>query len=82
VADKRSLEEDYLSIGELAEIYNISPRTLRLYHDMGLLAPCHIDVLSGYRYYSQKQLPRLEVVIQMKALSLYKRYFSVASECY
>lgn len=63
-------EENYLSIGELAEIYSISPRTLRLYHDMGIFAPYYVDTQSGYRYYSQKQLPRLEVIIQMKALGL------------
>lgn len=62
--------EERFSIGQLAEIYNISPRTLRLYHEMGLLVPQYIDVQTGYRYYSRSQFPRLEMIIQMKSVGL------------
>lgn len=61
---------DRLTIGQMAKLYNISERTLRLYHDVGLLFPQHIDENTGYRYYSQSQSARLETIIQMKAVGL------------
>lgn len=64
------LEEDCLTVGELAEVYDISPRTLRHYHEIGLFVPWRIDTQTGYRYYSHTQLPRLEVIIQMRSLGL------------
>lgn len=72
VTKKRA--EDAIIIGDLARQYNISKRTLRLYHEMGLLEPHYVDEETGYRYYSPAQLPRLEMIIQMKnsGLSLQK----------
>lgn len=63
-------EEDLIIIGTLAKMYDISKRTLRLYHDMGLLTPYYVDEKTGYRYYSSKQLPRLEMILQMKGAGL------------
>ena len=59
-----------ISIGEMSEIFNISRRTLRLYHDMGLLVPQYINDSNGYRYYSPSQFPRLEKIVQMKSMGL------------
>lgn len=59
-----------LTIGQIAKRHNISERTLRLYHDIGLLAPQHIDETTGYRYYSPSQSARLDTIIQMKAMGL------------
>jgi DNA-binding transcriptional MerR regulator len=39
------------TIGEMAAIMGISVQTLRLYSDMGLIAPCYINPETGYRYY-------------------------------
>ena len=58
------------SVGELSEMYNVTSRTLRLYHERGLLVPEHIDTRTGYRYYSPSQLPRLEMILQMKNVGL------------
>ena len=63
-------ENDQISIGEMAELFNISTRTLRLYHDMGLLIPQHVNNENGYRYYSRNQFQRLEKILQMKAIGL------------
>ena len=41
---------DLISIGDMAEIFNVSPRTLRLYHDMGQLVPQYVNDNNGYRY--------------------------------
>ena len=61
---------DQISIGEMAQIFMISQRTLRLYHDMGLLVPQYIDEKNGYRYYSKSQFQRLEKILQMKSMGL------------
>ncbi len=61
---------DLISIGELAKLYNISKRTLRLYHEIGLLEPQFVDEQTGYRYYSQSQFPRLDIILQMKSSGL------------
>ncbi len=63
-------DSDRIAIGELADLYHISTRTLRLYHDMGLLIPQYVDDHTGYRYYSSVQFPRLEMIMQMKAAGL------------
>lgn len=62
--------EDAIIIGDLSKIYNVSKRTLRLYHDMGLLIPYYVDEKTGYRYYLSKQFPRLEMILQMKNAGL------------
>lgn len=62
--------EDAIIIGDLSKIYNISKRTLRLYHDMGLLVPYYVDEKTGYRYYLPAQFPRLEMILQMKRAGL------------
>jgi DNA-binding transcriptional MerR regulator len=56
--------------GEFAKIARISKRTLQYYDDIGLLRPVHTDPETGYRYYSSKQLPRLNQIIALKELGL------------
>lgn len=46
-----------LKIGEFSKLTRVSIRMLRHYDEIGLLHPLETDVLTGYRYYSEKQLP-------------------------
>lgn len=39
--------EDAILIGDLAKQYGITKRTLRLYHELGLLDPCYVDQQTG-----------------------------------
>jgi DNA-binding transcriptional MerR regulator len=57
-------------IGEFAQIAQVSTRQLRFYDQLGLLQPAHSDVQSGYRYYSIRQLPRLNCILALKDLGL------------
>ena len=59
-----------ISIGELADMYSITKRTLRLYQDKGLLTPIYVNPDTGYRYYAASQLPRLDLIMQMKNVGL------------
>jgi DNA-binding transcriptional MerR regulator/effector-binding domain-containing protein len=57
-------------IGEFAQIAQVSGRQLRFYDQLGLLQPAHIDPQTGYRYYSIRQLPRLNSILALKELGL------------
>jgi DNA-binding transcriptional MerR regulator len=59
-----------LKIGEFAALAQISIRMLRHYDDLGLLKPDHIDAISGYRYYTPEQLPRLNRILALKEMGL------------
>lgn len=57
-------------IGEFAQIAQVSGRQLRFYDQLGLLRPAHTDPQTGYRYYSIRQLPRLNAILALKELGL------------
>lgn len=57
-------------IGEFSKIAQVSGRLLRYYDEIGLLQPTHTDRETGYRYYSAKQLPRLNRILALKELGL------------
>jgi DNA-binding transcriptional MerR regulator len=59
-----------LSIGDFSRMTQLSVKTLRHYHDVGLVAPCHVDPATGYRYYSQDQVPTAQVVRRLRALDM------------
>jgi len=50
------------SIGEVARAKNITIKTLRYYHEIGLLIPEKINLANGYRYYSSNQMLILDVI--------------------
>src|SRR6185503_16215381 len=57
-------------IGEFAQIAQVSGRLLRYYDQLGLISPVRIDPQTGYRWYSAKQLPRLNRILALKELGL------------
>lgn len=59
-----------LSIGEFATVTHLSVKTLRHYHDEGLLEPERIDPHSGYRYYSTAQVPTAQVIRRFRDLDM------------
>lgn len=62
--------EERYRIGEVAELFDVSARTLRLYHDLGIFVPQQVDAETGYRYYSRIQFNRLEKILQLKSMGL------------
>ena len=44
-------------IGEFARLTRLSVKTLRHYHDIGLLVPIEVDPHTGYRRYATDKLP-------------------------
>lgn len=57
-----------IKIGDFSRISKVSIKTLRHYEHVGLLRPSHIDSVSGYRYYSARQLPRLTRILFFRKL--------------
>ena len=46
-----------LKIGDFSMLSQISIYMLRHYNEIGLLIPAHVDEYTGYRYYTEEQLP-------------------------
>jgi DNA-binding transcriptional MerR regulator len=57
-----------LNIGEFARIGQVSPRMLRHYDRLGLLAPERVDPDTGYRSYGVSQLARLHRLLALHDL--------------
>jgi DNA-binding transcriptional MerR regulator len=62
--------EDVLTIGEFSRLTHLSVRTLRRYHDAGLLEPATVDDATGYRNYSVDQIPTAQVIHRLRELDL------------
>ena len=55
-------------IGDFSKLSQVSIKALRLYDRLDLLKPARVDELTGYRYYSACQLPRLHRILVFKEL--------------
>ena len=64
-------ESDMLmTIGDFARHAGLTPKALRLYDDLGLLAPAEVDPHSGYRRYGPAQLERARLVATLRLLGM------------
>ena len=59
-----------MSIGEFARRSRLSPKALRIYDDLGLLAPERVDEFSGYRFYGEGQLDRARLIAALRQLDV------------
>ena len=64
------MNNDYLSIGEMAKMNHITVTTLRLYDELDLLKPVYVNPETNYRYYDIKQNARLDLIQYMKELQI------------
>lgn len=56
------MKPEYLSIGKVAKLKNISIKALRYYDEIGIFVPAYINPGTNYRYYTKEQLPLLDAV--------------------
>jgi DNA-binding transcriptional MerR regulator len=56
------------SIGEFSTASGIPVRTLRFYHDEGLLVPAAVDPETNYRSYDERNLERANVITALRDL--------------
>lgn len=55
-----------LKIGDFSKLSRVSIRMLRHYDEINLLKPVRIDEFTGYRYYSEEQLPIMARINALK----------------
>ena len=59
-----------LTVGDFSRITHLSVKTLRHYHQVGLLEPAQVDPATGYRYYSDQQFPAAQVIRRLRDLEM------------
>lgn len=62
--------KDYFSISQTAKIVNITTETLRHYDRINLVKPCKTDEWTGYRYYSEQEIVRLNTIKALQCMDL------------
>ncbi|MBU0755580.1 MAG: MerR family transcriptional regulator [Planctomycetes bacterium] len=55
-------------IGDFSRISSLSVKTLRFYHDKGILIPTVVDEESGYRYYDERLLSQARAIRVLRDL--------------
>lgn len=58
------------AIGEMSRITGLSVKALRLYQEKGLLEPSRVDPSSGYRYYTERDIPLAHTLRALRDLRL------------
>ena len=53
---------------EFAELTGVSVRTLHYYDEIGLLLPAHVDEQTGYRFYDEAALLRMQEILFFREL--------------
>jgi len=59
-----------LTIGEFSTLSHLSVRTLRRYHEAGLLEPATVDPFTNYRYYQPDQIGTAQVIHRLRQLDM------------
>ncbi|WIX75059.1 MerR family transcriptional regulator [Amycolatopsis carbonis] len=59
-----------LTIGDFSRLTHLSVKTLRHYHQVGLLEPCSVDPHTGYRFYDLEQIPSAQVIRRLRDLEM------------
>ena len=57
-------------MGDFSRATHLSVKTLRHYHEVGLLAPATVNPDTGYRYYSDTQIPAAQVIRRLRDLGM------------
>lgn len=56
----------YLRIGDFSNVVRVSVKTIRFYEEKGLIKPAYIDKYTGYRYYDEKNIEQILMILQYK----------------
>jgi len=70
------------SIGEFSPVTGLSVKTLRFYHEKGLLIPTSVEEQTGYRYYDAGKIEKALVIMQLRHMEFsLEDIATVLSEC-
>ncbi|SRR6266511_2750476 len=56
------------SIGEFSQVTGLSVKTLRFYHEKGILVPSSVDQTTGYRSYDASKIEKARVIMRLRAM--------------
>jgi DNA-binding transcriptional MerR regulator/effector-binding domain-containing protein len=59
-----------LTVGDFSRATHLSVKTLRHYHQVGLLQPATVNPDTGYRYYSAHQIATAQVIRRLRDLEM------------
>ncbi|MDQ2813893.1 MAG: MerR family transcriptional regulator [Actinomycetota bacterium] len=59
-----------LTVGDFSRVTHLSIKTLRHYHQVGLLEPATVNPDTGYRYYCDGQIPTAQVIRRLRDLQM------------
>ena len=60
--------EKYLTISELAKLFNLNRQTLHFYDKKDVFKPAYINPENGYRMYSHNQIAQLAFIMYLKTI--------------
>ncbi|OAI53283.1 MerR family transcriptional regulator [Planctomyces sp. SCGC AG-212-M04] len=70
------------SIGEFSRVTGLTVKTLRFYHEKGLLAPTAIDPETGYRFYDSRKIETARVITELRRLEFpVEQIAAILREC-
>lgn len=58
------------TIGEFSKVTGLTVKTLRFYHEQGLLLPTSVDEATGYRYYDRSKIETARIITYLRSLDL------------
>jgi DNA-binding transcriptional MerR regulator len=58
------------SIGQFSRLTGLTLKAIRLYHEKGLLPPSWVDLSSGYRYFTERDVERARLLVDLRRLEL------------
>jgi DNA-binding transcriptional MerR regulator len=64
------MSDGLMTIGTFSRASLLSIKTLRAYHEAGILVPAQVDPRTGYRVYHSSQLSDAAVVVRLRSLDL------------
>lgn len=56
------------TIGEFSRVTGLTVKTLRFYHEEGLLTPSYVDPQSGYRHYDEGQVETARTIAYLRGM--------------
>jgi DNA-binding transcriptional MerR regulator/effector-binding domain-containing protein len=70
------------SIGEFSQVTGLSVKTLRFYHEKGILVPSSVDETTGYRFYDGAKIEKARVIMRLREMEFSLEDIStVLQEC-
>jgi DNA-binding transcriptional MerR regulator/effector-binding domain-containing protein len=56
------------SIGDFSQVTGLSVKTLRFYHEKGILIPSSVDETTGYRFYDSSKVEKARVIMRLRQM--------------